>query len=505
MATIADKQAKERYLEQLRLVREGTEINPFETPGEKAAAIERMKKDVAFMVKTILPHYATCDSADFQIKLANRVVKNKTCRELVRWGRGLAKSVWCDLIIPLWLWIRGEDIYMVIVGNNEDKAILLLSDIQAEFEANQALIYYFGEQRLRGSWENGSFRTKDNRFRGKAVGMGQDARGLRIGAVRPNLIIPDDLEDKDTVKNPMRQDDIITWIEGSLLKTMDGSVRRYLHPNNDFAPRTIQNQLEKRHPNWHVDLVKAYDKRTYEPAWKAKYSNTYYKEIEEEDGILSAHAEFLHEPVVEGKIFTRDLIQFAKPPRIDHFKVIVGHWDVAYSGKNDFNAVKVWGLHDINFWHLKAFVRQCKMEDAIRFMYDYEDTLPAGVIIHWRVESQFWNDPVRQAIDKVRAERGRWLNISIVNRSRQHKYDRMLSMHPYYQNGRIYHNKNEEANNDMQTGIAQLMGIEPKYNTPDDAPDADQQAVEYLAQFVRYASGNNSGIETGGSFRKNRI
>ena len=197
------------------------------------------------MVKTILPHYATAESADFQIRLANRVARDKTCRELVRWGRGLAKSVWCDLIIPLWLWIRGEDIYMVIVGNNEDKAILLLSDIQAEFEANQALKHYFGDQMLRGSWENGNFRTKDNRFRGKALGMGQEARGLRIQAVRPNYIVCDDLEDKDTVKNPARQDEIVYWIESSLLKTMDGPVRRYLHPNNDFAPRTIQNQLEK--------------------------------------------------------------------------------------------------------------------------------------------------------------------------------------------------------------------------------------------------------------------
>lgn len=505
MATIADKQAKERYLEQLRLIREGTGINPFETPAEKAAVIERMKKDVAFMVKTLLPHYASCESADFQVALAIRVAKNKTCRELVRWGRGLAKSVWCDLVIPLWLWIRGENVYAVIVGNNEDKAIFLLSDIQAEFEANHALIYYFGEQKLRGSWEDGNFRTKDNRFRGKAIGMGQDARGLRVGAIRPNLIIPDDLEDKDTVKNPRRQDEIVAWIEGSLLKTMDGPVRRYLHPNNDFAPRTIQNQLEKKHPNWHVDLVKAYDKKTYKPAWWQKYSDTYYKEIEEEDGILSAHAEYLHEPVVEGKIFTRDLIQWAKPPRVDHFKVIVGHWDVAYSGKNDYNAVKVWGLHGINFWHLKAFLRQCKMEDAIRFMYQYEDFLPDSVVIHWRVEKQFWNDPVQQAIEKVVQEQGRWLNISVVERSRQHKYDRLLSLHPYYQNGRVYYNENEMPNNDMQNGLAQLAAIEPGYSTHDDGPDADQQAIEFLSRFVKYGTGKGSGIETGENFRNNKM
>ncbi|MEG2791786.1 MAG: hypothetical protein RSA98_09430, partial [Odoribacter sp.] len=157
-----EKEARDRYLERLQLIRLGAVVNPFETPEEKAAVIERSKKEVAFFVKTFLPHMADCDSADFQIRLANRVAKNVTCRELVRWGRGLAKSVWCDLIIPLWLWVRGEDIYIVIVGNNKDKAILLLSDLQAEFEANQTLIHYFGEQQLRGSWEKGNFQTKDN-------------------------------------------------------------------------------------------------------------------------------------------------------------------------------------------------------------------------------------------------------------------------------------------------------------------------------------------------------
>ncbi|MEG2340274.1 MAG: hypothetical protein RSA53_05465 [Odoribacter sp.] len=499
-----EKEARDRYLERLQLIRLGAVVNPFETPEEKAAVIERSKKEVAFFVKTFLPHMADCDSADFQIRLANRVAKNVTCRELVRWGRGLAKSVWCDLIIPLWLWVRGEDIYIVIVGNNKDKAILLLSDLQAEFEANQTLIHYFGEQQLRGSWEKGNFQTKDNRFRGKAIGMGESPRGLRIGAVRPNYVVPDDLEDAETVKNPKRQDEIITWIEGALLKTMDGPVRRYLHPNNDFAPRTIQNQLEKRHPKWHVDLVKAYDKVTYKPAWSQKYSDTYYKEIEE-DGILSAYAEYLHEPVVEGKVFTHDLIQWGKLPRLNTFKMIAAHWDVAYSGKNDYNAVSVFGLHGINFWKIKAFCRQCKMEDAVRFMYDYEATLPAGIIIQWRVEAQFWNDPVKAAIKQVCAERGRWLNIAIVERSRSNKYSRILTMHPYYQSARVYYNQAEEANNDMQVGLSQLYAIEPGYTTHDDDPDADQQVIEYLSEFVNYGINQGYGIESGGSFRSNRM
>ena len=506
MSVRADNDAKKRYLERLERARSGATTNPFESKEEQLERIERAKADVAFMVEYYLSEYATSKCAPFQVRLAKRVAKDPTCRELVRWGRGLAKSVWCDLIIPLWLWMRGETNFLVIVGNNYDKAVILLSDLRAELEGNPRIIHDFGPQEMVGSWKENLFQTKDKRIIGMALGMGQSPRGLRKKAVRPTLIVSDDLEDKDTVKNPKRQDEIVRWIERDLIPTMDGPVRRYLHPNNDPFVRSIQNELEKRHPDWHVDLVKAYDKETYIPAWPEKYDNNYYRELERDLGTLAAHAEYLHEAHVEGKIFTRDLIQFAKPPRIDHFKLIVGHWDVAYSGNNDYNAVKVWGLHGINFWHLKAFLKKCKMEDAIRFMYMYESTLPPSVRVIWRVEEQFWSDPVQQAIEKVRQEKGTLLGISVAERPRQKKYDRMLSLHPYYQNGRMFYSEHEYASSDMQEGIAQLQGIEPGYNGHDDGPDADQQCVEFLAQHVVYGNGGkDEGVSLMLPRRNNKI
>lgn len=483
---IQDKQALQRYREKLLLIRGGQLVSSNETSAEQRERIDRAKKDFCFFVQTYFPHYADAKTPWFHTDLANKVKKDKTCRFLVRWGRGLAKSVVCDILIPLWLWINEEDIYLVIVGNNQDKGAILLGDVQAEFEANQLLIHDFGEQKLEGSWTDGDFCTKDNRFLGKALGMGQSPRGLRKGKKRPNIIIPDDLEDKDTSRNPKRQDDVVRWIERDLIPTMDGETRRYLHPNNDPWVRSIQNQLEERHPSWKVHEVKAYNQITYEPAWKEKYPPHYYKEVEDDIGSLAARAEYNHEKHVEGKVFTDEHIQWGKPPAMNHFKILIGFWDVAFSGKSDYNAVKVWGLHEREFWQMKAFVRQCKMVDAIRFIYDYEAGLPETVVVHWKVESQFWNDPLRDALRLVEMEKGRPLNITIVDRPRMNKYDRIVAgLHPYYQNGRIYYNEKEKANNDMQVGISQLKGIEPGYKTHDDSPDADEQAINHLGTYIR--------------------
>lgn len=502
---IEDRKAQEHYLKRLQQIKNGADIaNPFETPEERKAIIDRAKKDPAFLCEYFFPHYATAKASWFQIRLAKAVLKNKKIRRLIRWGRGLAKSVWCNVIIPIFLWINDESIYMVLVANNLDKAEILLSDVQAEFESNPRLIRYFGDQVLLGSWADGDFRTKDGRFIGKALGMGQSPRGLRIAAQRPNYIVCDDLEDKDTVKNPKRQDEVVTWIEGDLLKTMDGDTKRYLHPNNDPWPRSIQNQLEKKHPNWEVDEVCAYNEATFEPAWPEKYSADYYRE-EEEDGAFTSQAEYNHKKHVKGKVFKDEMIQWGKRPNLNHFSHIVGFWDVAYSGEGDYNAIKVWGLHGFNYWCVKGFVRQCKMAEAIRLMYEYEKILPETVTIHWRVEEQFWNDPLIDALKLVELEYKRPLNIVVSDNPKKKKYDRISTMLPYYQNRRIFYSEAEFANNDMIEGMNQLKGIEPGYNTHDDSPDADEQAIRYLSQFVVYEGDNRNEVKVIKNRRNNRM
>jgi len=487
--TIAHKitvqQAMERWEKHKRDINAYTGLTLSETPRQKADRIQRAKRDYAFFKSYYLPHYAQAPTPDFHTYLAGYVKRNSRSQTLVRWGRGLAKSVECVVSIPLWLWINGESVYELVIGNNEDKAKILLGDLQAEFEANQRLIADFGYQVTAGSWADGHFVCKE-RFIGKAIGMGQDARGLREGAQRPNYIVADDLEDKDTLKNPKRQDEIVKWIESAIIPCMDGPVRRYLHPNNHFAPRTIQEQLRIKHPAWKLHQVNACstdENRT--PTWHQKYPPDYYKEVEEAIGSIALDAEYNNQPFLEGTVFTDDMIQWAQPPRWDQFKHIVGRWDPAYSGKNDYNAVRVWALYQNNFWLLKSFVRQCKMATAIRWMYETQKLLPDGTIIHWRVERQFWDDPLKEALKEVEKEYTTPLNIVVVDSPRGKKYDRILRLHPYYQFGRIYWSLREKGNNDTQVALAQLKGIEPGYKTHDDAPDADEQAITDLIQAGR--------------------
>ena len=492
-----DKLALEQYLKKLELIRSATSVNAFESAEEQRAAIERSKKDVRFMVRRYFPHYATSECAEFQVRFANKVKGDPTIKAFAEWGRGLAKSVWCDVIIPFHLWLNGQVHYMVLVGQNLDKGKQLIGDLQAEFEANPQIIKDFGEQKLDGCWEYGDFRTKGctqyglKPFIGRGAGIGQSVRGLRIGAQRPNLCVVDDIETRETARNPKRQDEYVKWVKEDLVPTMDGPIRRLLYANNRFAPRMIQTELQKQQPKWHVSHVPAYDKVTYAPAWPEKYEADYYRHIEEEVGRLSALAEYVQEPHVEGKIFTREQIIWDKLPRLDHLKVIVGHWDIAYAGNanSDYNAVRIWGLDKNNlFWYIQGFVKQSKMAAAVRYICEVQKSKPASVIINWQYEAQFWNDEVQRTINETSAELGVHLNITRVDTPRTKKYDRILTMQPRYQNNRIRYNDKMYADNDTQVGLTQLYGIEPGYNTHDDAPDADEQCIAFLEKHISIGS-----------------
>ncbi|WP_442795321.1 hypothetical protein [Pelobium manganitolerans] len=485
-----DKDIIQAFKDRIELIKSGATANPFETKAEQQERIFLAKKDIRFCANYYFEEYASAESAEFQIELAEMVKKNLTIKALIRWGRGLAKSVWSDLIIPFWLWINDETFYMVLVGNNFDKARILLGDLQAEFEANPRIIHDYGEQINKGDWTKGYFRTK-NGFVCKALGMGQSPRGLRLRARRPDLIICDDLEDRETAKNPARQKEIVKWIEQDLIPTMDGPRRRYLHPNNDFAPVTIQNLLEKKHirdkkkPKWILSRVDAFPRDTEIPAWASKYTREYYLEIIDELGDIAFNAEYNNDGVIEGEIFKEEMIQWAKRPDYDHFDALMGVWDVAYSGNNDFNAIPVWGLKDRELWKCKQFCKQCKMAAAIDWMYAFQESLPSGAEVVWGVEKQFWTDPVKEALEDAEIRHGYSLNILEIERSGMNKFLRILTMHPLYQAKRIYYSESERKDNDMKVANAQLFGIDYGYNGHDDAPDGDEMTIHELLQVSR--------------------
>ncbi len=483
-----DKEKVDSYLRRLELARTTT-VDAFETLTDKMNAIQRAKWDVEFMVNRYFKHYATADCADFQIAFAEMVADNPLIKGFAEWGRGLAKSVWCNVIIPFWLWLRGEDVFMCVMSDSKERAEDLIADIQAEFEGNEVIINDFGVQRSKGSWEYGNFMTIDQRFIGKAFGIRKKVRGVRIQQRRPNLWVIDDLETPETIGNPKRMEKQARVIERDVIPTMtDKQHRRLLYANNRFARVMTQTILQEKHPKWTVHHIKAYNKATYEPAWPSMYDPEYYQQQEEDMTIVGAYAEYNHETKLEGKNFSEDDIQYCELPDLHDLEMIISHWDIAYTDndKSDYNAVKVWGVKNRKFYLIDCFVKQAKMKLACNWMCEFKKSLPDDVIVIFQYESQFWNEEVQRNIEEAEDEHDVDLNIMSVDipRGNGGKLGRMLKMVPYYHNSRIFYNRELKSHNDTQVGIMQLCAVEEGSDEKDDSPDADQYAITALEKYT---------------------
>lgn len=481
-----EKAARERYRQLIQTITDSVQVPIFETELDQLVRKERAASDYGFFVGTYFPNYATSKCADFHLSTADKIKADRHCKLLLGWGRGLAKSIHLDIFIPLWLWINNELKVMLLVGQTKEKADILLSDLQAQFEANQLLIHDWGAQRTQGSWEQGRFVTQ-NDCAFFSIGVGQSPRGIRYRQYRPDYIVADDLDTRQIAKNPKRVEEFANWICEELIPTTDIRGSRYIQVNNVFAEHTILSHIRDSREGFEYIQVNATDKQG-NPTWYQKYTKEYYAKLSRDIGVLSFEAEYNNTPYAAGTIFKEEYIQWGVLPPLKSFERVIAHWDVAYSDSPtaDFNAVRVWGLYKEKYYLIDCFVRQCKMADAIKWMYMFRESVKEEIKVPFYFESQFWNEALqivmREVYNEVKKLCPEPLRLIKSTRTKIAKFDRIMTLLPYYQHGQIIYNIAHKTSPSFQIGVNQLKGIEEGYSTHDDAPDADADAIEKLSK-----------------------
>lgn len=498
MATKANiNDALEQWKKHCETVQNSTTINVAESEKDKLARIKKVRGDYAAFVAYYFPHYTvnpetgkTTPCADFHIKAANKVKKERNLKAVFKWHRGAAKSTHLDIFIPLWL--KCQEVkqlnVMVLVGKSEDNANTLLADIQAELQFNQRYIHDFGQQYNNGSWEDGEFVTKDGTafF---ARGRGQSPRGLRYRSHRPDYIVIDDLDDDELCESPARVTRLTNWVKEALFGALDGGRGRFIMVGNLIAKNSVLANIAAT-DGVHVSQVNIRDKNG-NVSWAAKWTPDEVKAIERFQGYRSFQKEYMNNPITEGAVFRQDWIKWGKLPDLKKFEELVLYIDPSFKGttKNDYKAAKLWGKVGSQLWHIKAFVRQCSVAEMVRWLYDlYEWSLEKGIAIKWYMEANFMQDTI---LDEFRREgdlRGYQLPISGDKRKKPDKFQRVEAISPLWERGFVTYNEDEKNDPDMLAGIDQTLAFEKGMRGHDDAPDADEGAIWYLQKHTRVNS-----------------
>ena len=93
----------------------------------------------------------------------------------------------------------------------------MLEAIKAELEYNPRLQADFADACGQGRvWQAGTIITA-NGAKVQVAGSGKKLRGLRHGALRPDLVVLDDIENDENVQNPEQRDKTENWVKKTVL------------------------------------------------------------------------------------------------------------------------------------------------------------------------------------------------------------------------------------------------------------------------------------------------
>lgn len=464
----------------VKKIQQSTYIKP-ETAAERAARMERFARDYNAFALHYFPHYCETDCAPYHLEMATHLLANPITTNLHIVYRGGAKSTHANLIIPAWLiFIHKQLRFMLVVGENENKANLLLRDIQAEMQYNKRLEADFGAQFQFGDWSDGEFKIKAGTLF-MALGINQSARGLRNQNFRPDYISVDDVEDRKKANNPQIVQERVDKILGDLAGAFSKDYQRLVISNNFIHRKgviaTLLDELQTK-PQTKVIWANALD-ADGQPTWPQRYSIDYWKAQRQNTREAQWQREYCNNPVEEGLIFKTEWLHYAAA-RPEDFQKIVVYGDLSYKAKGDFKAFVAVGKDKTTYTILKAFVKQTSLQKAIEFCYDYRAEVPESVVVEYWVEANFAQDMFIDAFYEEAAKREQHLYIKPDKRVKPEKFTRIEALSALFERGLIRIAHSERDSPDMQQLIDQLLLFERGSNAHDDAPDALEGAIHLL-------------------------
>lgn len=178
---------------------------------EKLKAILReffkYKENIDVFSKFCFPEHIKGNVPDFHKEFYTFLVSNILSVMGLAAPRGHAKSTTAGLVFISWCLVNKLEKYIVYVSQNHSKTVQFVEPLRMEFAKNNHLRWLYGELRADKVKDEFGRDREDcidiNGCRVEAVSFEKNLRGFKYGNIRPTLIILDDVEDDERVRNPV--------------------------------------------------------------------------------------------------------------------------------------------------------------------------------------------------------------------------------------------------------------------------------------------------------------
>ena len=502
------KHLRELFMQQTGYIRQCTsESHIFETEEMQQQRIAHLSKpenygeffDYYFGAGTPLA-MGDAPCADFHINSAIELFENPIIDQFRIWFRSAAKSIQTNVGNTFWLKEIDKTKFILLIGKNQDRANLLLADIQAQLEGNQRIARDFGKQVKHGDWANGNFTTNDGCYF-LALGINQPFRGLRNMAHRVELAIVDDIEDRKIAQNDRLVREYTEKITGDLGGAFDKKRQRLVVCNNLITKTGIVNRLlEKKKDSPYTKLQQInYINENGKPAWKERDSLIDVAITQKKHDHFTFQREFMNNPIEEGKLFTEKQVNnYIEPLLYEQYQGFVGHWDLSYVTEGDYKAYVLLAITDAELHIVDVFCRKCTTATAIKWHFDKMKSLNIAVLNFYDATAA--QEEVFGTAFSQEARRQKYYELPLPNRSqRTDKHSRIETvLASAYHYKKIKVSIKLKDSKDWQSAQNQLLAFEKGSKQHDDFPDTLTEAVrlasehydfegeaEYLNQFFK--------------------
>lgn len=527
--SVMDRKARQEYeawLELRKRINLQTEPIKDETRQAKEVRIKKLLNNFSDFCKFYFPHYVESPFGYFHKEAARHIAKDKNIFAILEWPREHAKSVFADVLVPLWLKAKGEMTGMMICSANQDKAATLLGDIQAELLDNRRYITDFGQQEGGGSWQEGYFVTADGTGFW-SFGRKQSPRGVRKAAKRPNYAVVDDIDDKEICNNKARVKDAVDWVLGDYYGALSIKGARLIVAGNRIHKGSILAYLvgdvepddPKRKGIWHSKVFAIEDEKRKEAsadngqaAWKERYTLEELLAKMEKMGYRNAQREFFHKHIEDGDIFKPEHIVWTKCLEPYRYEALVTYVDPSFKDtrKSDYKALVLMGRTGKYYDIIFAWCRQASVSSMVKAHYDIDDELNPRfvdeltrtafreVVCPHYIEANFLQDLLVEEYENEGEIRNYQLRIRQDKRKKPDKYGRIENLEPLFERHLVRFNEKERKNPDMITLKEQFLGFP---NGHDDGPDAVEGAIHLLTKQTRTTGGKH---RRAGKYKRNK-
>lgn len=311
-----------------------------------------------FFIEFFLAEQLDMPVPEFHSEIWSLMTDEEKERVLLAIPRDHAKTTLAKLVV-IWYWCFTSHRFCVYLSNTNAIAKNACKDI-IEFLSNPNFVAVFGKINMIKASENESLwifdlptghgRTKRCILR--AIGQGQQMRGINIDNQRPDIAVVDDVEDNENTESELQQKKLDKWIFGPFLKAL-ARKKKLIWLGNMLTKKSLLARLS-RNRRWNPVVFGALIKNAVtgvlEPLWPGKWTVEALKEDLKEykdNGLLETWmCEMMNMPGHGQDGFTVDMIHYKPQPTPE---MILASWitvDPAFGQKahNDETAISVHAL-----------------------------------------------------------------------------------------------------------------------------------------------------------------